>query len=93
MKTIVKQDTVHPKYPCTEPTMIIAVEDSDYYDRPYGVTADDMIESILNTKEFFKYTLYADAVYVCQKLDNCLSFEYIKNYLLKRFNYEQYEQN
>jgi hypothetical protein len=36
-KTIIKCDTVHPEYPCTEPTMVVALEDSDYYtDRPPG---------------------------------------------------------
>ena len=36
-KTIVKQDTVHPKYPCSDVIAITAVEDADYYtDRSAG---------------------------------------------------------
>jgi len=35
--TLIKSDTVHPKYPCTVETAIIAVEDEDYYtDRAAG---------------------------------------------------------
>lgn len=35
--TLVKNDTVHPKYPCSQVTMCVAVEDEDYYtDRPAG---------------------------------------------------------
>lgn len=30
--TLVKQDTVHPKYPCTDVIVVTAVEDSDYYE-------------------------------------------------------------
>jgi len=30
--TIVKRDTVHPKYPMPEEMTIVAVEDEDYYD-------------------------------------------------------------
>ena len=30
-KTIIKCDTAHKKYPCTTPTIVTAVEDSDYY--------------------------------------------------------------
>ena len=42
-KGIIKGDTVHPKYPITEPTMVLAVEDEDYYvDRKAGyVTGAD----------------------------------------------------
>jgi hypothetical protein len=29
--TIVKQDTVHPKYPCSDVTYVTAVEDDEYY--------------------------------------------------------------
>lgn len=29
--SIIKQDTVHPKFPCSEPTLVTAVEDADYY--------------------------------------------------------------
>jgi hypothetical protein len=36
--TIEKHDTVHPEFPCTSPTIIIAVEDDIYYkDRPAGI--------------------------------------------------------
>ncbi len=36
-RTILKLDTVHPKYPSSAPTQLIAVEDEDYYtDRPAG---------------------------------------------------------
>lgn len=36
-KGIIKYDTMHPKYPITEPTMVFAVEDEDYYtDRKPG---------------------------------------------------------
>lgn len=35
--TIVKQDTVHPKYPCTDVISITALEDEEYYvDRKPG---------------------------------------------------------
>lgn len=30
-KAIVKNDTTHPEYPCTDSIMVIAVEDEDYY--------------------------------------------------------------
>jgi len=30
-RTIIKCDTVHPEYPCTAATMVIALEDGDYY--------------------------------------------------------------
>lgn len=37
-RTIVKQDTVHPVYPCSDVIYVTAVEDSDYYtDRKPGV--------------------------------------------------------
>ena len=37
-KGIIKNDTMHPRYPTTEPTMVIAVEDEDYYtDRDPGL--------------------------------------------------------
>jgi len=41
--TIVKQDTVHPKYPCTHVTYVTALEDEEYYtDRePGGVLPKD----------------------------------------------------
>jgi hypothetical protein len=29
--TIVKQDTVHPKYPCSDVIYVTAVEDDEYY--------------------------------------------------------------
>lgn len=36
-RTILKVDTTHPKYPCTNETAIVAVEDTDYYvDREAG---------------------------------------------------------
>jgi hypothetical protein len=36
-KTIIKYDDAHAEYPCTTPTIVTAVEDSDYYtDRPPG---------------------------------------------------------
>lgn len=31
-KTLVKNDTEHPNYPCSDRIMVIAVEDEDYYD-------------------------------------------------------------
>ncbi len=35
--TLVKQDTVHSKYPCSDVIEVTAVEDADYYaDRPAG---------------------------------------------------------
>lgn len=34
---IVKLDTVHPIYPCSSPTTVIALEDDEYYDRDAGV--------------------------------------------------------
>lgn len=46
VKTLVKQDTVHPKYPCSDVTTVIAVEDTDYYyERPAGTVfhADEPI--------------------------------------------------
>jgi hypothetical protein len=34
---LIKQDTAHPKYPCSEPILVQAVEDEDYYiDREPG---------------------------------------------------------
>ena len=36
-RTLIKQDTVHPKYPCTDVILVTAVEDADYYsDREPG---------------------------------------------------------
>lgn len=36
-RTIIKQDTVHPKYPCSDVIEVTAVEDADYYgDREAG---------------------------------------------------------
>lgn len=36
--TLIKNDTIHPKYPCTEVTIVIAVENSEYYsDREPGI--------------------------------------------------------
>jgi hypothetical protein len=35
-RTIIKQDTVHKKYPCTDVISVTAVEDEDYYDRLPG---------------------------------------------------------
>lgn len=29
--TLLKHDTVHPKYPCSIPTIVTAVEDEEYY--------------------------------------------------------------
>jgi hypothetical protein len=35
--TIVKQDTKHPQYPCSDAIMVTALEDKDYYtDREAG---------------------------------------------------------
>jgi hypothetical protein len=35
--TIVKTDTAHPKYPCSDSIVVMAVEDEDYYtDREAG---------------------------------------------------------
>jgi len=31
-KTIIKNDTVHPKYPCSSVIMVTAVEDEEYYE-------------------------------------------------------------
>lgn len=36
-RTLVKRDTVHPVYPCSDEISVTAVEDEDYYtDRPAG---------------------------------------------------------
>lgn len=36
-KTILKNDTSHPKYPCSSPCVVVAIEDADYYyERPAG---------------------------------------------------------
>ena len=36
-KTIIKYDTVHPKYPCSDVTIVCALEDDEYYsDRVAG---------------------------------------------------------
>ena len=43
-RTIVKNDTVHPTYPCSSPTVVTALEDEEYYtDRKPGKVypADD----------------------------------------------------
>lgn len=41
-KTIEKNDTVHPVYPTTEQTLVVAVEDEEYYtDRQPGVMKED----------------------------------------------------
>ena len=29
--TIIKQDTIHPKYPCSDVIAVTAVEDAEYY--------------------------------------------------------------
>lgn len=35
--TLVKSDTRHPQFPCTDEIMVVAIEDEDYYtDRPAG---------------------------------------------------------
>jgi hypothetical protein len=44
MRTLVKEDTAHPKYPCSDRILVTAVEDEDYYtDRLPGYVhpADD----------------------------------------------------
>jgi hypothetical protein len=39
-KTIIKRDTQHPEYPCSEEIEVIAVEDAEYYkDRTPGPNA------------------------------------------------------
>ena len=39
--TLIKNDTVHPKYPCSDRIVCVAVEDDDYYaDRPAGAVND-----------------------------------------------------
>lgn len=36
-REIIKRDTVHPEYPCTFPTSVVALEDAEYYkDREAG---------------------------------------------------------
>jgi len=36
-RTLIKQDRVHPKYPCSDVIAVTAVEDADYYvDRAPG---------------------------------------------------------
>jgi len=41
-KTIIKRDTRHKKFPCSEITEVIAVEDEDYYtDRGPGTMAKE----------------------------------------------------
>jgi hypothetical protein len=32
--TIIKCDTVHPKYPCSDVVQVTAIEDEDYYGLP-----------------------------------------------------------
>lgn len=34
---LVKLDTVHEKYPCSDVTQVIALENEEYYDREPGV--------------------------------------------------------
>ena len=39
--TIIKYDTTHPKYPCSKPTVVAAVEDDEYYsERNAGFVLD-----------------------------------------------------
>ncbi len=54
--TLLKRDTQHPTFPCTEATMVTAIEDHDYYtDREPGRVHPREEEAIaLNT--------YADAI-------------------------------
>lgn len=42
-KAIVKNDTLHPEFPCTDSIMVIAVEDEDYYKnrKPGGIVPED----------------------------------------------------
>ena len=42
--SIIKNDTVHPKFPATTPTIITVVEDEDYYTdrKPGGVIYRDL---------------------------------------------------
>lgn len=41
VRTLIKCDTKHPKYPCTEAVAVTAVEDEDYYiDREPGPVLD-----------------------------------------------------
>jgi hypothetical protein len=35
-RTLIKRDTLHPVYPCTDVIIVTAVEDEDYYDRLPG---------------------------------------------------------
>lgn len=45
---IVKFDTVHPKYPTSEPTVLVAIEDADYYtDREPGAVLPEDEPSVL----------------------------------------------
>lgn len=40
-RMLIKRDTVHPKFPCSDVTLVQAVEDEDYYtDRPPGPSRD-----------------------------------------------------
>ena len=40
-KTLVKRDTSHSKFPCSDVTIVVAVEDEDYYtDREPGPSRD-----------------------------------------------------
>ena len=43
--TIVKNDTVHSKYPVrgADHILVTAVEDEEYYDRPAGVMYEELI--------------------------------------------------
>jgi hypothetical protein len=43
-QTIIKNDTEHPKYPASDRTIVVAIEDADYYtDRePGGVHPEDV---------------------------------------------------
>ncbi len=41
--TLIKRDTVHPDYPCSDVVKVTAIEDSDYYtDREAGPTREQL---------------------------------------------------
>jgi hypothetical protein len=48
-KTIIKNDVQHEEYPCSERTVVIAVEDTDYYTKrnPGGIVPEDEVTVLM----------------------------------------------
>lgn len=48
-KAIIKNDTQHPEYPCSESTVVVAVEDEDYYTirKPGGIIVSDEVTILM----------------------------------------------